>query len=254
MNGLELNKVKEFIVELFKKDFKNNLFAIISVGSFTSENYKKSWSDIDLVIVFERLGLVDKERMAHTKERLERKFHCRFGINVITKREGYLPSIPEFTLDGKTLQGLLELNKYPERLLYCKAKKPSFLVPDRETVKSYSLSNIAMFLLRNRKSLTDKGSFQKDKLKMVVEKEVRAAFIMTKLGIQYRNGHIYDNHKDIVRNAKAIFPKFNFSILTQNEKVISRWEQIRSTRELRFILKRTDQYIEQFSSFIFQNP
>ena len=250
MNGSELNRVKRALVGVAKSGLRENLFAIISIGSFTTGHHRGQWSDIDLLIVLEQMGLADKERIARLKLKLEKKFHCRFGVNIIKKQEGLEPFLPEISLDGKTLQGLLDLHLHPERLLYCKIKAPSFFVPDRKTIRTYSLSNIAMFLLKNRKSLTSGSILRKNEFKTMVEREIRAAFIITKLGIQYRGGRNCNNYKDVIRNAKIVFPKFDFSTLTQNEEAISRWGQVHSTTGLRVILERTDRYIELFSHFI----
>lgn len=238
------------IVESFKDKFKDNLFAVISVGSLTTSHYMETWSDTDLLIVLEQLSLADKVLLADLKSFFEKKYNQRFGINVITKQEALMPIIPEVTLDGKTLQGLLELSVYPDRLVYCKDEKISLFVPNKKTVQTYSLSNIAMFLLRNRKILTSQ-SFGDSEFKAAVEKEMRAAFIMTRLAVQYKSDYICEGYKDIIQKAKNEFPSFNFDILETNEETIRRWEPIRTRKELQDILDKTDKYIESFAKFIF---
>lgn len=244
-------KIKD-VVRSFKNKFGENLFAIISVGSLTTRYYQESWSDIDFLIVLEQISLADKICLANLKLSLEKKYQQRFGVNTITKHEVLTPSLPEITLDGKTLQGLLDLSLYPHRLIYCKTEKASFFTPDRKTIRAYSLSNIAMFLLRNRKSLTSKNNLNMKDFKVVVEKEIRASFIMTKLAIQYKNNYNCEDYRDIIQKAKNIFPSFDFNPLVENEEIIQCWKLVQSKKELKDILKKTDGYIESFASFVFK--
>jgi len=48
------------VAEVLKSNLKDNLFAIVSVGSIASGNYKKLWSDIDILVIVEKLDLQTK--------------------------------------------------------------------------------------------------------------------------------------------------------------------------------------------------
>lgn len=248
----EQNLKVDDMAQSFKDKFGENLFAIISVGSLITDHYLESWSDIDLLIVLEQISLADKMCLADLKLSLEKKYQQRFGINIMTKYEVLNPSLPEIALDGKTLQGLLDLNLNPHRLIYCKMENAPFFIPNRETIRAYSLSNIAMFLLRNRKTLTSKNNQDIKDLKDVVEKEIRASFIMTKLAVQYEINYNCGSYKNIIQKAKDMFPSFDFRILVENEETIQRWNFIQSRDELENILEKTDGYIESFANFIFK--
>lgn len=238
-------------LKIFRGEFKENLFAIISIGSLTTNHYLKDWSDIDLLIVLNNLSLKDKISISNIKILLEKKYKCHFGINVITKHEALTPILPEVSLDGKTLQGLLELSFYPQRLIYCTAGNANFFVPNGKIVRIYSLFNIAMFLLRNRKTLTSTKNTNLNKLKIITEKEVRASFIITKLAIQYRNNQTCVGYGDIIKQAAHVFPKFDFKLLMNNKTIISEWKKIRGRKSLMGILSETDKYIESFSKHVF---
>jgi predicted nucleotidyltransferase len=64
MNGIESNKVNQSIVKNFKSILKDNLFAVVSVGSVAWGNFKESWSDVDILIVVDDIDLVTKQRIA----------------------------------------------------------------------------------------------------------------------------------------------------------------------------------------------
>ena len=54
MNGSDLNKVKQNIIEN-SRIIKDNLLAIVLTGSASQNAYKTGWSDLDFLIVVERL-------------------------------------------------------------------------------------------------------------------------------------------------------------------------------------------------------
>jgi len=120
MNGLELNKIKQSIVKIIKGNLKINLFAVVFAGGIASKNYKKLWSDIDILIVVEKLDLQTKEKIAQVIKILEKNYGLHFGINAITKPEFQNPALPAISMEGKTLQTLLNLKSSPERLIFYK--------------------------------------------------------------------------------------------------------------------------------------
>ena len=109
MTSSKLNRIKQSVIKILKNNLKNNLFAIVSVGSIASENYKKSWSDVDILIVVEKLDLQTKKKITQSIKALEKIHKQHFGINTIIKQEFQNPALPAISLDGKTLQALLDL-------------------------------------------------------------------------------------------------------------------------------------------------
>lgn len=251
MNGSELNRIKQSIIKIFKNNLKDNLFAVVFVGSIATANYKKSWSDVDILIVVEKLVLQTKKKIAQSTKSLEEFYKQRFGINTITKQEFQNPVLPVISLDGKTLQALLDLKLSSERLIFSKNKqKNKIYSPSRKEIRDYSISNLFMLLLRNRKTLTTQTPKTLKEYKDMVAKEMRAGFIMAKLAIQYFTLHNCINNKEIIQKAENLFTDFNFKILKTNSQLIDKWSQIRKRSQLDKILKSTDMFIEKFSYYI----
>lgn len=251
--ALELNKIKYLITKILKDNLKNNIFAIVSVGSIASGNYKKSWSDIDVLIVVEKLDLQAKKKVAQIVETLEKKYGMHIGINTITKQEFQNPLLPVISMDGKTLQALLDLKFSPKRLIFCKNKcSKDIYSPSKKEIKDYSISNLAMFLLRNRQTLTRRSPKTMKEYKGIIAKEIRASFIMAKLAIQHFSLHNCKNNKEIIRKSEVLFSHFNFDTLKDNLKIIDKWSQIKDYHQLDKILNSTDTFIEEFSHYVFK--
>lgn len=124
--------------------------------------------------------------------------------------------------------------------------------PDKNDIKNYSISNIAMFLLRNRRTLSDKKIKLFKNYKDIVAKEMRASFIMTKLAIQYFTFHVCSNNKEVVRRAEKLFPDFDFQTLKTNLQIIAEWNKTKERSRLDAILLLNDSFIENFSRYIFE--
>ena len=252
MNGLGLNKVNNFVVGKVKNKLGSNLFAVISTGSVASKNYKKSWSDIDILIVVMEIDLKTKRIIAETISTLSKKLKQRLGVNVISKEEAENPELSGQSLEGKTLQTLLDLRKAPERIIFCKTEKAKFYCPNKEEIKKYSLSNIAMLLLSNRRNLTTQIPRTLKEYKYMTEKTIHLAFIITKLAIQYFNLNNCTTNQDIIDKAEKLFKDFNFSVLKRNLRVIDRWSETNNHLHLERILQLTDNFIEKFSHYVFK--
>lgn len=251
MNGLELNKINQYIIEILEKNFKSNLFAVISTGSIACGYYKENWSDVDIMIVVEKLDLRTKNKMTIITNVLEKKFKKHFGVNIINKQELLNPILPTISMEGKTLQSLLELKNDQKRLIYCKSKLlNNFYFPDKNDIKKYSLSNISMFLLRNRKTLCRQNS-NANNFKNIVAKEMRASFIMTKLAIQYFNLYTCFNNEETIRVANKLFSDFDFKALKINLQSIKNWNKI-NKQQLDKLLLLNDSFIEHFCQYVFK--
>ena len=250
---LEFNKIKYSITKILKDNLKNNIFAVVFAGSIASENYKKSWSDIDILIVINVLDLRAKQKIAQIVNILEKRHKQHFGINAITKQEFQNPVLPTISMEGKTLQALLDLKLSPERLIFCKNKyNKNIYSPNKKEIKNYSISNLAMFLLRNRRILTRQSPKTMKQYKSMVAKEIRASFIMVKLAIQYFTLHNCKSNKEIMRKSEDLFSDFDFNTLKNNLKIIDKWSQIKNSHQLDKILNSTDSFIEKFSHYVFE--
>lgn len=241
-------KINE-ILHLIKDKLGKNLFAIISTGSTSFGVYRNGWSDVDLLIVVKDLDFKIKNIIAGLKNKLSKKYRVDFGINVILERELKNPLLPEITLDGKTLQALLYLKRFPERLLY--GKKRDYYSPSKEEIIKYSLSNIAMFLLRNRKMFTEKQVKTLQEIKKLTRKMIRAAFITTKLSIQYFTLQDCRDYSEVIYKAERLFKDFNFRVLKKNLQIINKWPEINSKKILNTVLNQTDNFIESFNYYVF---
>jgi predicted nucleotidyltransferase len=222
MNGLDSNKIKSSIVNKLLDALNENLLAIVLAGSFP-DSFKKEWSDIDLLIVVHKLNLDTKLILARVIAKLEDDTKLHHGINVITEEEFLTPRFPEILLESKTLQALIDLKKYPERLIYFDKAVDLEKVysPDIDTLKQYSLSNIGMFLKRNRRALTTTLYTDKSK-KELLKREMRASLIITKLAVQYFTGEPQDKYQDVLNRAKLIFSDFNFEVIENNFRIIKK--------------------------------
>lgn len=253
MNGIELKKINQFIIKTLKVSLKNNLFAIVLTGSVARGCDKERWSDIDILIVVKKLDLKTKNQISTVLNVLEKKYKKHFGINVISKQEFQKPILPAISMDGKTLQSLLELKLFPSRLIFCRERKiKNIYFPTKEDIKKYSISNIAIFLLRNRKTLCNKKTETFSDYKNIVAKEIRASFIITKLAIQYFTLYTCANNKEILQIAEKLFLYFNFKALKVNLRAIDNWDKIKKRVQLDVLLTLNDFFIENFSQYVFK--
>lgn len=252
MNGLDPDKIKSRIINKILDALKENLIAIVLVGSFP-DSFKEKWSDIDLLIVVRKLNLDSKFKLARVIVKLEDDMKLHYGTNVITEEEFLMPKIPEILLEGKTLQALIDLKKHPERLIYFNKmidlEKVYF--PSINVLKQYSLSNIGMFLKRNRRTLAATWHTNKSK-KNLLKREIKASLIITKLAVQYFTGEPQDKYEDALNRAKLIFPDFNFEVIEDNFRIIKKWRELNNDKEILDIFKRVDEYIEKFVHYVFK--
>lgn len=255
MNDPVINEAKSNIVKKLKMILKNDLLAIVLTGSVSDDTYRPDWSDLDFLIIIEKHSFDIKRAISEVINDLENSSGIHHGFNVIDAIEFHKPIIPDISLDGKTLQALLGLMKHPQRIIYSKYQIDLNEVysPSIKIIKSYSLSNIGMFLRRNRHSLTRILDVTIDDLKELLKKEIRAAFIITKLAVQYSTGIVQDSYKDSLRQARILYPDVDFGVLSTNLTFIARWQNINDKSEIIDIFRSTDHFIESFSRYIFEN-
>jgi len=249
-NVINCHILKNYLINIFKKALRNNLIAIILTGSLPNRYFKKWWSDIDILIVVEKLDISTKQKIAQIKNFLEKKEGRHFGINIIDKLGATNPVMPIISLDGKTLQTLLEANRCPQNIIYIN-KDIKLYFPPKIDIKKYSLSNIGMLLLRNRRNLIKKAPKNIKEYKAITSKEMRAANIITKLAIQYFSGYTCKNDKDLLTKSNQVMSDFNFNTLKIINKKINDWETL-TIEDLKDILEKTNNYIEKFSCYVFK--
>ena len=203
------------------------------------------------MIVVEKTDLKAKRIIAEVISGLSKKFKQHFGINVISKNNSENPILPAQSLDGKTLQTLLNLKINPDRMLFCKIKKPKFYCPNKKEIKQYSLLNIGILFLSNRRNITMQNPKTLSEYKQVVAKTIRLAFIITKLAIQYFNLNNCTTNKNIIDEAQKLFEDFKFDVLKRNLKTINQWSKMNNYSYLDKTLQLTDDFIEKFSHYVF---
>jgi hypothetical protein len=252
MSGFDSNKIKLSISDTLLDALQENLAAIILAGSFP-DLFKGGWSDIDLLIVVRKIDLDTKLKLACAIAELEHNTGIHHGINVITEEEFLTPNSPEIFLEGKTLQALLDLKKHPERYIYLhKTIDPEKIYsPNVDVLKQYSLSNIGMFLKRNRRALT-MTLYTDENKKELLKREIRASLIITKLAVQYSTGNPQGKYQDVLNQAKLIFPDFNFQMIEDNFRIIEQWHELNDDKEILDIFRRVDGYIEKFTRYVFE--
>jgi len=253
MSGSDLNKIKTNAINKFKKVINEKLLAIILTGSASQNTYKPGWSDLDLLIIVDDLNFDTKCKIAKAVTELEKNSNIHHGVNVITKNDFLNPLLPEIFLDGKTLQTLINLKKYPNRLIYSKKliNLQDVYSPNSEILKKYSLNNISMFLRRNRRTLTSTQCTTKN-LKELLKKEIRASLIITKLAVQHFTGTPQESYQKTLDQAKLLFLDFNFSIIENNFRIIEQWQKLNNKTKLLKIFKDVDNYIEKFTYYVFK--
>lgn len=252
MNGFDSNKIKSSIVNKLLDALQENLVAIILAGSFP-DSFKEEWSDIDLLVVVRKLSFDTKLKLACVIAELENNTRIHHGINVIVEEEFLTPKFPEILLEGKTLQALIDLKRHPERIIYLDKTVglEKMYSPNIDILKRYSLSNIGMFLKRNRRALTTTLYTDENK-KELLKREIRASLIITKLAVQYFTGNPQDKYQDVLNQAKLIFPDFNFEVIEDNFHIIEKWQKLNDDKEILEIFRRVDEYIEKFTRYVFE--
>lgn len=248
-----LYKIKLDTIEKFKEVIGKRLIAIILTGSASQSNYRHGWSDVDLLIVIDDFDFDIKYKIAKAVTELENNSGIHHGVNVISKDELFAPILPDMLLDGKTLQALIGLRRCPDRLIY--SREPINLkkiyLPDSETLKKYSISNMGMFLRRNRKTLTT-TSYKNSDIKELLKREIRASLIITKLAVQCFTSTPQGDYRDALNLAKSLFTDFKFDVVEDNFRIIDHWNELNDEGKLLEIFRKVDDYIEKFTHYVFE--
>jgi 8-oxo-dGTP pyrophosphatase MutT (NUDIX family) len=246
-----LDKAIADVVRDARKSLASNLTAIILTGSVARGTHRNGWSDVDILFVVEVMDIKIKNDIAEMVRRWEIKTGVHHGVNIVTVQEITKPSVPTISLDGKTLQALVELRQYPDRLLYLKKGRVSkFYTPNIKEVREYSLANIGMFARKSRRDLTAprpaRGGISKELLKT----EIRASFTIVKLALQYFKE--YSEQTPILDQAKTVFPSYDFGFLKSVRGIIDNWESFNNKKDIAAAVMRADCFIEGFSQYVYR--
>jgi hypothetical protein len=246
-----LDKAVADVVRESRKILTSNLFAVILSGSIARGTYRDGWSDVDVLLVVEKMDLGVKNRIAEMIGKLEKKTDIHHGVSAVAVQEITKPNNPTISLDGKTLQALVELKQHPDRLLYIKkGHSGRFYVPTKKEIKEYSLANIGMFARKNRRDLTAGRSLQQQRLKETLKTEIRASLTMIKLAIQYFGE--YSEWMPILDQARKVFPLYDFEFLKFAQEIIQRWRTFNSEKDIAAAVMQADSFIEKFSQYVYK--
>lgn len=254
MSGSDINKIKQSAIEGLTKALGRKLFAIFLTGSASQNSFKTGWSDIDLLVVVDGLDFDAKRSISEIVNYLEKSSSVHHGLNVIDKNELYGPYMPRISLDGKVLQAMIDLKKYPERLIYARENIDvgSVYSPNDVVMKEFSLDNVGIFIRRNRQTLTKTPVDSDDKLKELLKKEIRAALIVTKLSVQHFTNTSQDAYNDAIAQAQVIFPDFDFGALKGAMEVVNSWGTITDREQILTVFRQIDSFLEGFSEYVFR--
>jgi predicted nucleotidyltransferase len=246
-----LDKAVADVVRELKNSLAPNLFAVILSGSIARGTYRDGWSDVDVLLVVERMNLRVKNKIAEMVEKLEKKTGIHHGVNVVTAKEIIQPNNPTISLDGKTLQALVELKQHPDRLLYIKERRQkNFYVPTKKEVKEYSLANIGMFTRKNRRDLTARHVSHREESKEMLKTEIRALLTMVKLAIQCFGE--YSEDVSVLNQATKTFPSYDFKFLKRARGLVENWRSFNDKKKVATAIMQADRFIEEFSQYIYK--
>lgn len=244
--GMVANVIRES-----RKTLTSNLFAVILAGSIARGAYQDGWSDIDVLLVVKKMDLETKNKIAEMVGKLEKKAKVHHGVNIVTTQEITKPSIPTISLDGKTLQALVELQRHPDRLVYIKkGHSGKFYTPSKKGIREYSLANIGMFARKNRRDLTVGHFIRQQKPKEVLKTEIRASLTMVKLAVQYFGE--YSEQMDILGQARKVFPWYDFKFLELAQETIQNWRLLNNEKDIATAVIQADRFIEDFSQYVYR--
>ena len=124
-------------------------------------------------------------------------------------------------------------------------------MPDNETLKKYSISNMGMFLRRNRRTLTTTPHEDKN-IKELLKREIRASLIITKLAVQCFTATPQEDYRNVLNLAKSLFTDFDFGVVEDNFRIIDQWHELKDEDELLNMFRKVDDYIEKFTHYVFE--
>jgi len=246
MGGTEQEKVRKLILQEFS-ELDNNLEVILAVGSISSGEFNE-FSDIDLILSFRELDYETRAHTARIVAKIESVTKRKVGANIVKTEEIIRPLEPLTILDGKTFQALIEAKVNKNIILYDPTSiYKSFYNPTSEEIKRHSINNVEFFKLRERKLSTHEYD-KKEQLSSVLERKMRASFIVSKLAIQATAHQTITNKMDIINAINKHLP----SLSGKNLVLIKNLEYKKGVATMKNVelLAENDKYIEELASHV----
>lgn len=241
-----LEDIKSFL----SKRLKNDLIAIILVGSLLRQPPVKGWTDIDIIIVAQKANFKTKLLIGTVLSQLYKNYKIKIGANIISKEEVENPKHPALSLEGKTVQAVYDLNLGLNEILYGKLPKKIFH-PAKAILKEFCLKNIGTLKLASRKLAEKAPRISDEELKKEVQTNIRSCFIILKLALKYLKNIDAATYSNIIINAKRSFKDLNCNDLIELRKLRTQWMKVNNKIELLSILEKTDDMIEYISKLVF---
>jgi predicted nucleotidyltransferase len=246
MAGTEQEKVRDLILQKFSK-LGSNLEVILVTGSIASEEFSKN-SDIDLILSFKQLDFETRAQTAAIITEMENITKKKVGANIVRTEEILQPLQPLTTLDGKTFQALIEVCVNKSMILFDPlTKTEKFYHPSTDEVKRHSINNIEFFKLRERKLSTHEYD-KEEQVSLILNRKMRASFIVSKLAIQAITEQTVTNKLDIIDEIKKHIPILfeGGSVLIKNLDYKKGVANIKKED----LLAENDKYIEDLASYV----
>lgn len=241
-----LEDIKSFL----RKKLKNDLVAIILVGSLLRQIPIKEWTDIDIIIVVQEADFKTKLSVGTVLSQLNKNYKIKIGANIISKEELENPKYPALSLEGKTVQAVYDLNLGLNKILYGKLPQKIFH-PTKAILREFCLKNIGTIKLASRKLVEKAPRISDDELKKEVQTNIRSCFIIIKLTLKYLKNIDATTYSNIIANTQKYFKDLDCNDLIEFIELRTQWTKINNKIKLLSILKKTDDIIEYISKFVF---
>ena len=236
------NKIIEKLLNTFKEAFSTNLQAIIVSGSFFGQIEKTQWSDLDLLIILEKLEYSDCLQSARLAQELEKTFNTNVSVDTVSlkdvekvNREGTL------YLHTKTIQSLFEAKLYPHKVIF-KNKALTLPIPNKEIIRKLSDELVTFFYNDLRKTIIRNPANDLGKSKAALKITIKRLFNMMKMSYQYLTYIPTQSKNETLNAVSKLNLSFELKIAYKLLKVIKRWEQLNDQYGV-------NKYLEQIFNF-----
>lgn len=229
---------------------KNEFVFLISLGSFSSAEEIKDWSDIDFVVVVKSVNLKNKLKINKAFHKLEDFYKLKIGGVIVGQKE-IITSERILNLDGKATQAMIELGVGLQQVFPASkiSHKPIFKFKNKE-IKKFSVKDMEKILSLYRRSITRSNLNNQNLFREVVEKGVRYCMITTKLAMQANFLKTINSDVEIAEFFKNNFPP-RLSISFERIVAIKKTWPIKNN-ELSKAAEIIDEYLEHLVQYVLQ--
>ena len=200
------DKIFSNIANQLFRALKSDFVFLISLGSFSSSEEIKNWSDIDFVAVVKSVNLKTKLKINKTLHKLEDSYKLKIGSVIISEDE-FISSRRILNLDGKAAQAIVELGVGLQQIFFA-SKTSHKPVPKftNEEIKNFSIKDMGKILSLHRRLITRSNLDSQQSLKEVVAKDIHYCAIVTKLAAQANFSKIINSDIELIEFIKRNFP------------------------------------------------